>query len=54
MSSDQVNREINAIDSVLKALSTGGYSTTSVATLSEVAVTVSRFNFPMNPMYSVL
>ena len=36
MSSDQVQNEIQAIDSILKALSTGGYSMSSMGRLSEL------------------
>ena len=36
MSSDQVQNEIQAIDSILKALNTGGYSMSSMDTLSQL------------------
>lgn len=38
MSSDQVQNEIQAIDSILKALSTDGYSMSSMGKLSELTV----------------
>lgn len=36
MSSDQVQNEIQAIDSILKALNTGGYNMSSMGRLSEL------------------
>ena len=36
MSSDQVQNEIQAIDSILKALNTGGYSMSSMNTMSQL------------------